>query len=134
MRRQLSAMGLKGCVAVKKLLLREGNRQKRRTFANQTKKLLDVSRDCQWTDHPKVQTSTSLNVFGIILVIRSRKFLKLWCCGKIALKISLKTESRPPRKNGICNECKGWAHCILKMLLWLFLEDVIFFKNIFCFF
>ena len=58
-RRQLSAMGLKGCVAVKKLLLRTG------------KKLLSLKE--QWSDHPRAQASTALNVVGIIWSMRGRK-------------------------------------------------------------
>ena len=64
---------LKGCVAVRKLLLKKRNRQKRTTYANQTKKLMGFSK--HETGLFRVQISASQ--FGITWIMRSRNYNQL---------------------------------------------------------
>ena len=76
-------------------------------------KLLVISEE--WTDHPRVQTSTTLNIFGIGHMdcekekVQPNRKTELWRCGKISLQIS-----ESPEKNGSCNKGKEWRLSALK--------------------
>ena len=67
----------------------------------------------QRIDHPRVQTLTSLNVFGITWIMRCRKcnqLLRLNFEGVEKCPCRFRwTESKTPEKNGICNKGKVWT-------------------------